>query len=167
MEGGDPLAVLRSLDHAELVCVLGGHADTCNRHTGTGGDVVIEHLARIHPVNVVRAEHHDVVGLLVVHEVQRLVDGVCGTRVPAGAQTLLGRHRRDVVAEQRRHAPRGGDVSVQGVRLVLGQDANTQETCVDQVGQHEVHEAIRTAEGHSRFGPVGRQRHQPLSGPTG
>jgi hypothetical protein len=40
------------------------------------GDVLLHHLPRVHPVDVVGTEDHDVLGLLVVDEVQRLVDGV-------------------------------------------------------------------------------------------
>ncbi len=34
---------------------------------------------------------------------------------------------------------------------------------VDEVGQHEVHQAVRAAEGDRRFRPVGGERHQPLA----
>jgi hypothetical protein len=37
---------------------------------------------------------------------------------------------------------------------------------VDQVGQHEVDEAVAPAERDGGFRPVGRQRHQPLPLPT-
>ena len=128
------------------------------------GDVLLDHLARVHPVHVVGAEDDDVLGLVVVDQVQRLVDGVGGALEPLRAEALLRGHRRDVVAEQRAHPPRRGDVPVEGVRLVLGQHHDAQVAGVHQVRQHEVDQAVVAPEGHGGLGPVRRQRGQPLPG---
>ena len=53
-----------------------GHRDTRHRNVGALLDVVLEHLAGVHPVQVVGAEHEDVVGPLVSDDVEVLVDGV-------------------------------------------------------------------------------------------
>ena len=118
---------------------------------------------RVHPVHVVGAEDHDVVGLLVVDQVQALEDRVGAAGVPAPAEPLLGRHRGDVLAEHAGQPPGGGDVPVERVRLVLGEHADPVQPGVDQVGQHEVDQPVVAAERHRRLGPVGGERPQPLA----
>ena len=54
-------------------------------------------------------------------------------------------------------------MAVQGVRLVLGQDCNLEEPGIDEVGQHEVNEAVGTAKWDGGLGAVLRQREQALS----
>jgi hypothetical protein len=56
------------------------------RHAGAARDVLLDHLAGVHPVHVVGAEDDDVLGPLVVHEVQALVDRVGRAAVPLRAE---------------------------------------------------------------------------------
>ena len=58
-----------------------------------------------------------------------------------------GRHWRHVVADHGRHSPRGRDVPVEGMGLVLSQHADTHVSGIDHVAQHEVDEAICTSKG--------------------
>jgi len=125
--------------------------------------VLLDHLPRVHPVHVVGAEHDDVVGLVVVDQVQALVDGVRAAGEPARAQPLLRRHRGHVVAQQGGHPPGGGDVPVQRMRLVLGQHADPQIPTIDQIGQNEVDQPVVAAERDRRLGAVGGERPQPLA----
>ncbi len=127
----------------------------------------LEHGVDVHPVDVVGTEDHDVVRLLVRDEVQGLVDGVGTALVPLLAGALLRGHRGHVAAQHGRHAPRLGDVPVERVRLVLGEDGHLREAGVRQVGQDEVDEAVRAAKGNRRLGPVGGEGHQPLALATG
>jgi hypothetical protein len=83
-----------------------------------------EHLLDVHAVDVVGAEHDDVVGLLVVDEVHRLEDRVGAALEPLLAGALLRGHARHVVVEQYRHAPRQRDVPVERVRFVLGEHSD-------------------------------------------
>ena len=156
-------AVGGGLDHAELVGLLARHPDAGDGHAGAGLDVRLDHLRGVHPVDVVGAEHHDDVGPRVVDQVHRLVDRVGAAEVPLRAAALLGRHRGDVVAEQRRHPPGHRDVPVERVRLVLRQHRALQVAGVDEVRQREVDQPVAAAERHRRLGPVERQRHQPLA----
>ena len=71
--------------------------DARHRGTRTAVDVELDHLLGVHPVHVVGAEHDDVVGVLVVDQVHRLIDGIRGTGVPPGAKPLLRRNRGDVL----------------------------------------------------------------------
>jgi hypothetical protein len=122
----------------------------------------INHLREIHAVDVVGTDDDHDVGPLVVEQVQRLVDRVGAPEVPVLADPLLGRHRRHVVAEERRHPPRRRDVPVEAVRLVLRQHDDLEVARVHDVGQREIDQPVDAAERHRRLGTVGGQRHQPL-----
>jgi hypothetical protein len=125
--------------------------------------VLREHLARVHAVDVVGAEDGDVVGPLVVEQVEVLVDGVGRAREPVRPAAHLGRDGRHVVAEQRRQPPGRGDVAVQRVALVLGENHDPQEAGVDEVRQREVDQPVVAAEGDGRFRAVGGERREPLA----
>jgi hypothetical protein len=129
--------------------------------------VLRHHLARIHPVDVVGTEHHEVLGLLVDDQVGGLEDGIGAAGVPTRAESLLRRDGRHVVAEHRRHAPGLGDVPIQRVRLVLGEHADAQVSGVDQVRQREVHESVGAGERDGRFGAVRGEGIQPFAFATG
>jgi hypothetical protein len=110
---------------------------------------------------VIGTEDQDVLGSLVVHQVQALVDRVGRAREPARADPLLRRYRRDVVAEQCRHPPGRGDVPVEAVVLVLRQHHDLQEAGIHQIREHEVDQPVDAAERHGRLGPVGCKWQQP------
>ena len=123
----------------------------------------LDHLLGIHPIDVVGAEHDDVVGVLVVDQVERLQDRVGGAGVPARAEPLLGGHRRDVLAGKPRKPPVLRDVAIQRMRLVLRENADPQISRVHQIRQHEVDEPVGAAEGNRRLGTVRGQRVQPFA----
>ena len=126
-------------------------------------DVLLDHLARVHAVDVVGAEHDDVVGPLVAEQVEVLVDRVGRAGEPVRPAAHLRRHRRDVVAEQRRQPPGQRDVAVERVALVLREHDDPAEAGVDEVRQREVDQPVVAAERHGRLGAVERQRHQALA----
>ena len=84
-----------------------------------------------------------------------------------GPSRCCAGHRRHVVAEQVAHPPRGGDVPVQAVALVLGEHADLPDAAVRQVGQREVDQPVHTAERHGGLGPVRGQRREAGSGAAG
>ena len=155
------------LDHAELAGALDRDPDPRDREPGSERDVLLEHLARIHPEDVVGAEDADVVGPLVVDQVQVLVDRVGRAGEPVRPAAHLGGHRRDVVAEQRRQPPGGRDVAAEALALVLRQHRDLELAGVDEVREREVDQPVVAAEGHRRLRPVGGQRRQALSLTTG
>ncbi len=166
-EGVDRPAVRTGADHTELPTLHSGHTQPRDGHPGPVGQVLLDHLARIHPVDVVGAEHDHDIRLIIVDEVQRLEDRIRGPRVPPGAESLLRRYRCDVVVEQIAHAPGRGDVAVQAVALVLRENTDPQVTCVGQVRQDEIDQSVEAAERDGRLGAVGGERREPLARTTG
>jgi hypothetical protein len=162
-ERRDQPPVVGRLDDAELVRELDRLADRGDRHPRARLDVLPDHLARVHAVDVVGAVDDDVRRALVADQVETLVDRVGRPGEPPRAEALLGRHRRDVVAQHRRQPPGRGDVPVEAVALVLRQHDDLAVAAVDEVGQHEVDEPVDAAERHRRLGPVRGERHQALS----
>ena len=93
-------AGLVGVDTPERSRLCTGNPDAGHRCTGAAVDVVLHHLLGVHPIHVVSAEHHDVIRILVVDQVQRLIDRVGGAGVPARSETLLRRNRGDVLTRQ-------------------------------------------------------------------
>ena len=151
------------LDHAELVGQGDRLPDGGDRDAGAGGDVRLDHLAEVHPVDVVGADHDDDVRLLVPQQVQALQDGVRRAGEPALAEALLRRHGRDVGVGQCRQAPGLRHVPVEAVRLVLGEHDDLAQAGVDQVRQGEVDQAVVPGERDSRLRAVGGEGHESLA----
>ena len=156
-ELGD-LAAVVGIDTAERHGLRTRNPDARHRALGTRSDVGLDHLLGIHPVDVVGAEHDDVLGLLVVDQVQRLEDRIGATGVPAGSEPLLRRDRRDVFAVEPRWPPGLRDVAVERVRLVLREHAQPRIPGVDEVAEDEVDEPVSATERHGGLGAVHRQR---------
>ena len=127
----------------------------------------IDHLRAIHAVHMVRAEHADVIRLLVAEQVQVLVHRVRRALEPALAQSHLRGHAHHVVAEQRGHAPGGGDVPIQAVALVLGEHGNAAHAGIDQVAQRKVDQAVVGAKRHCGLTAIPREGHEPFALATG
>ena len=151
------------VDDAELGGEGEGLADAGHGGLRAGLDVRVEHLPEVHPVDVVGADHDHDVGLLVVDEVQALQDRVGGAGEPALAEPLLRRHRGDVGVEQGGHPPGLGDVTVEAVGLVLGEDDDLSQPGVYEVGDREIDQSVLSAEGHRRFCAIGREGHESLA----
>ena len=163
-EGGNLLrVVLVHFDHTELVGHVQRLADGGDSGLGAAGDVLVHHLGEVHPVDVVCADDDDDVRVGVMDEVQGLVDGVGAAEEPALADALLRGDRGDVVAQLRGHPPRFGNVPVKAVGLVLRQDNDLQIAGIHKVRQGKVNEPVASGKRDTGFGPVRRQRHEPVS----
>ena len=103
------------IDHAELVRLFDRLTDAGHGELGTGLDMLLDHLAEVHTVNMIGTDDHHDIGLHILDDIDGLIDGVGGTQIPVLAQTLLRRHRGYVVAEQRGEAPHLGDMPIQRV----------------------------------------------------
>jgi hypothetical protein len=143
------------------------HADAGDSNPRAGVDVLLDHLTRVHPVDVIGAEDTDVVGALLGDDLEVLVDRVGRAGEPARAAAHLGRHRAHVAAEQRRQPPRPGDVQIQAVALVLREHDDLEVAAIGEVRQHEVDQPVMTTEGDRRLSPVGGEGGEPLARPPG
>ena len=63
--------------------------------------MLLHHLLEVHTVDVVGADDHHNIWLHIFDDVDGLIDGVGRAEIPVLAETLLGRNRGDIVAEQR------------------------------------------------------------------
>ena len=105
--------------------------------------------AGIHPLRDRREDHQMV--RIVVDQVERLVDGIGRSGVPAGAEPLLRKHRGDVFAGNPSAASSarcGGpaDHDLYWVRTQIRRYLR-----IDQVRQHEVDQPVRAARGTAGF----------------
>ena len=140
-----------------------GDRDRRDGDAGPHLEVVLDHLAWIHAVDVVGAEHAHEVGTLVVDQVEVLVDRVGRALEPERAAAHLRRHRCDVVVEQGREAPGLADVAVEAVALVLREHDDLEVAGVGEVRQGEVDQPVAAAERHGRLRPVVGEREEPLA----
>jgi hypothetical protein len=131
--------------------------------------VVVQHLGVVHLVDVVAREDQRVFRPVLLEGVDVLEHRVSGALVPAAADALL---RRDVVdelaqgiGEEREPPPL--DVTVQGVRLVLGQDVDLGKPRVHAVREGEVDDSVHAAEGNRGLRPVLRERIEALTPASG
>ena len=114
---------------------------------GTDIEVFGEHLSQVHFVDVVASEHANDIRGFVGDDVLRLVHGVDGAFEPAFSGALLSGDGFDEVIEDGGHSPGAGDVFFEACAFVLGEDFDTNDARVHEVGQHDIDEAISATEG--------------------
>ena len=107
----------------------GGHGDV-----GAGIDVLLEHLAVVHLVDVIAGENDDVGGTLAADGINILVDGVGGAEIPAGGDAHLRRQNFDEVAESHQRRPAQANMTIQAQRLVLREDEDAAQIAIDTIG---------------------------------
>jgi len=123
------------LEDAEARRVLGGDLDCADGALGAGLDVILEHVAVVHLVNVVSGQDHDVIALHLLQELEVLGDGVGRASVPAALAPVLGRSRHDELGEPAgEEVPGQAQVLLERVGLVLREHEDSTEARVDHVG---------------------------------
>ncbi len=144
--GHDPMLTIDAED-AEGGGLLQAHGTRGHRDVGARFQVEGQHLADVHPVDVVGAEDgHDVRGE-VVDQVQVLQHGIGRAPVPRLARPLLrGHHRDEGVGEDARRAPGHAQVLDEALRSVLHEHVHREEPGVDEVGDDEVDDAVAPPE---------------------
>ncbi len=125
-------------------------------------DVLLQHLAVIHFVDVVAGENDGVVGTLAADGIDILVNGVRGAEIPTGGDAHLRRQDFDEVAESHQRRPPQTNMAVQAERLVLRENENAAQVAIDAIGQRDVDDAVNAAERDGGFGAVAGERPKPL-----
>lgn len=149
-------AVLVDLHHAELGRGVEFDRQRGHAYVRPAFQVLRDHLAKVHAIDVVRAKHGDVAWPSPTHEVQVLVDGVGRATIPVIAGLHLGGHGGDEAVPQRSRGqlPAALEVLDEGLRLELGQHVDGADAGVHEVREDEVDDPVLAAEGGRRFGPV-------------
>ena len=89
------------LDNAKLRSNSDWLPDCSDGCLHAGFDVRLQHLIKVHSINVVGTDHNHVVGPLIAESVHGLQNRVRTAGIPALAQTLLRRHRSHIRTQQR------------------------------------------------------------------
>ena len=121
------------MHHAEARGLHARHLEAADGHVGAGIDVLLQHQAVVHLVDMVAGQDDHVFGPVGLDDVDVLVDRVGGALVPLGLGDALAR-RQDVealVALRAEEVPAALQVADQAVRLVLGGDADAADAGVD------------------------------------
>ncbi len=84
--------------------------------------MLIEELAWVEPVDVISAEHEDIVGIFVFNDVHVLVDGISRAEKPSRATAHLRGNRSYITPEHRRQTPCSADMNIETVAFILGKD---------------------------------------------
>ena len=130
--------------------------------------MVRDHLADVHEVDVVGAEHRDQLRLRELDQVDVLVDRIGGALVPLLALAHLGGDRNDELAgEDLGELPRVSHVLEQGLALELGEDVDRVDPGIDEVAEDEVDDAVLAGERDSGLGPLLGEREEAGALPPG
>ncbi len=128
----------------------------------------IDHLADVHPVNVIGPEHRDQVEPPALDEVDVLVDRVGGSPVPALAGPFLGRNREnEVIGKNGAEAPSLLQVFGQGLRFELRQDVEGVNPGIDEIAENKVDQPVFTPERNGGLGPFLGQGIEAAAFPPG
>ena len=116
-------AIFSHAQHTKGLCRFGGYLDTTNGESRVLRDVIRQHRAVVHFVNVVAGQHNDVAWIKTSNNINILVHGVGGALVPGVfIYTLLrGKQFYKWTEIPANHAPASLNVAYQRVRLILSQ----------------------------------------------
>ena len=145
------------------------HFEAADGDVGAGIDVLLQHQLVVHLVDMVAGEHDEVLGVIVLQDVEVLIDRVGRAEVPAVLRdALAGREDvEDLVALGAEEVPAALQMPDQAVRLVLRRDADAADAGIEGIRQREIDDARLAAEIDRRLGaPVG-QFHQAAAAAAG
>ena len=156
------------LEDAELVRLALRDADGADREGGLVLDVLAQHRAVVHVVDVVAGEHEHVRRLPVLDRVEVVVDRVRGAAIPTAFVAVVRWPAGDELLEPaRQEVPAEADVLLERARLVLRQDVDATQARMDAVAEREVDDAIGATERHGGLRAVHGQRLEAIASATG
>ncbi len=157
MKGNDPVFLIHR-HHPEGSCLFETDRQTGDGQLGSGVVVVLQHRGIVHPVDVISRENQRILGAASLQQVEVLVDGVRGAAVPRFSRPHLRGDRRDVLSQFGVvDGPPVTQVLLQRMGLVLREHENAAQSGMKAVAEREIDDAISSAEGHGRLGPLGGQ----------
>ncbi len=146
-----------------------GHLEAGDGDIRARVDVLHEHALVVHLVDVVAGENDDVLGRVVVDDVDVLEHGIGGAGVPLvlGHALAGGQDVEALVAHRLQEVPAALQVADQAVRLVLGGHRDAPDAGIERVGEREVDDARLAAEVDGRLrAPLG-ELHEARAAATG
>ena len=157
------------LDHAEFARVFLGLGDGGDGRVGALVDVVFQHLADVHAVNMIGAEDHHVMRIGLFDQVDVLVDGVGGAAIPVlrGRAHLRGHGNDEVLFEHAAGGPAFAQMLQQTLALELDEYVDRINSGIGQVAENEIDDAITSSEGNRGLGPLLGQRREARASSTG
>jgi hypothetical protein len=113
---------------------------------------------------MVAAKDKDVLGFFTLDRVDVLINGIRRPLIPLFGSAELRRNCENKLAPiVGKHIPSEPDVSVEGIRLVLCQNADPFQLGVDAIGECEIDDAVNAPKRDGRFGPVLSKRIKTLT----
>ena len=110
--------------------------------------------------DLVTGKNDDILGIISSEEAQILINGIGSSLVPVGILSLLI-GRKDMNTSVKSVQIPGlsvSDILIENKRLILRKDTDGVDTGINTVRKREINNAILTAERHSRFSQLIRQR---------
>ena len=169
LEEPDDVVLLVHVHHAETARFRPGHLDAADRHVGAGVDVLRQHDAVVHLVDMVAGQNDDETRSVALDDVDVLGDGIGGAEVPVSFVDPLrgGQHIEHLVALGLEEAPAELQMADQTVGLVLGGHADAPDAGIHGVRERKVDDPALAAEEHRRLRPFLRQLLQTAAPSSG
>ena len=116
---------------------------------------------------MVARQHHNVSWVVAFDDVDVLIDGIGGAKIPGvfGNALARGQDIEAFVADGAQEVPAADEMPDQAVRLVLRGDSNVPDAGVEGIRQRKVDNPGLAPEVNRRLRAPGRQLHQPASPP--
>ena len=140
---------------SEFFSGLPGHRNCCDREVRTGLDVLAEHLAVVHPVELVAAQD-DIIIIRVLQEVSHVLPhGIGGSLVPhRPLRRLLRGENFDKARSEVVELIAGINVSVKRRAIELGEDVDPSQAGIEAVADWDIDQSVFSCKGDSWFGSL-------------
>ena len=130
--------------------------------------MLLQHELVVHLVHMVSGKQHDESGPVVFDDVDVLVDGIRGPKIPIGfGHTLAGRENVETFVPLRaKEIPTHLQVANKAVRLVLSGDRDATDSGIQSIRECKIDDARLSPEINGRFGAFVGQLQKPASAST-
>src|ERR1700730_1007635 len=143
--------------------LLRGNLNGGHGNIRAGIDMLLEHAAVVHFVNVIAGENENVLRTLAADGINILIHRVGGALVPLLRHSHLRRQYFDILAEARKRGPSRANVAIEAEGFVLREHEHAPQIRVDAIGKRDIDDAIESAERNRWLGTIARQRPQPFT----